>query len=99
MFRRTNVFLAALAILGGSYVLLILLMVAADVTYLGARLPATVVDVFSSQDVRDSLTLSLITCTLAAGRIETASHRPLEEPWPLPFGLLAHNLTYQFDQD
>ncbi|HWB04266.1 MAG TPA: ABC transporter permease [Verrucomicrobiales bacterium] len=67
MLRNTNAFLAALAVLGGSYVLLILLMVIADVAYLGDRLPATVKDVFSSRDVRDSLSLSLSTCTMAAG--------------------------------
>jgi molybdate transport system permease protein len=66
MLRNTNAFLAALWVLGGSYVVLIVLMVAADVAFLGERLPGKVVDVFGSQEVRDSLALSLTTCTMAA---------------------------------
>jgi len=67
MLRNSRAFLAALAILGGSYVLLIALMVAADVAFLGTRLPGTLAEAFSSRDFRDSLSLSLVTCTAAAG--------------------------------
>ena len=66
MFHNSRAFLAALAVLGGSYVLLIALMVAADVAYLGTRLPQAMAEAFSSRDIRDSLTLSLISCTAAA---------------------------------
>ena len=45
---------------------LIVLMVVADVAYLGERLPGTVVEVFSSEEVRHSMMLSLVTCTVAA---------------------------------
>ena len=67
MFHHSRSFLAALALLGGSYVLLIVLMVAADVAYLGPRLPAVLSDIFRSPDIRASLLLSLFSCTVAAG--------------------------------
>lgn len=66
MFRDSRAFLAALAVLGGGYVLLIAAMVAADVAFIGDRLPRTIADLLSSRDIRDSLTLSLISCTAAA---------------------------------
>lgn len=66
MVRDTRAFIAALAVLGGSYALLVALMVAANVAYLGTRLPETIGALFLSEDVRDSLTLSLFSCTLAA---------------------------------
>lgn len=66
MFHNSRPFLAALAVLGGSYVLLIVCMVAADVAYLGARLPEVMTQVFAEPEIRDSLVLSLVTCTVAA---------------------------------
>ena len=66
MFHNSRPFLAALAVLGGSYVLLIVCMVAADVAYLGARLPEVMTQVFAEPEIWDSLVLSLVTCTVAA---------------------------------
>jgi molybdate transport system permease protein len=66
MFRESRAFLWALAVLGGSYVLLIVCMVAADVVHLGSRLPEVMSGVFSTPEIRDSLVLSLITCTASA---------------------------------
>ena len=66
MLRNPTAFLAALWMLGGSYAVLILLMVVADIGYLGERLPQSVHEVFGSWEVRESLWLSLSTCTMAA---------------------------------
>ncbi len=66
MFHNSRPFLAALAVLGGSYVLLIVAMVAADVAYLGGRLPAVMTEVFGAPEIRDSLLLSLFSCSIAA---------------------------------
>ena len=67
MLHNSRPFLAALALLGGSYVLLIIFMVAADVAYLGSRLPGVMTEVLGTPEIRDSLLLSLFSCTLAAG--------------------------------
>ena len=48
MFRDTRAFFAALTLIGGSYVLLIALMVVADVAWLGTRLPQAMAEAFSS---------------------------------------------------
>ncbi len=66
MFHNSRPFLAALAVLGGSYVLLIVAMVVADVTHLGGRLPTVMTEVLGTPEIRDSVVLSLITCTVAA---------------------------------
>ena len=66
MLHNSRPFLAALAVLGGSYVLLIVCMVAADVAHLGSRLPEVMGAVFSTPEIRDSLLLSLFSCTVAA---------------------------------
>jgi molybdate transport system permease protein len=66
MLHNTRAFFAALAVLGGSYVLLIAAMVAADVAFLGPRFSETIAGIFSSRDIRDSLVLSLLSCTAAA---------------------------------
>ena len=66
MLHNSRPFLAALALLGGSYVLLIVAMVAADVAHLGGRLPEVMASVFSTPEIRESLVLSLFSCTLAA---------------------------------
>ena len=68
MRHHNKAFLAALAVIGGSYVLLIALMVAADVVFLQTKtgVPQAMGELFASRDVRDSLTLSLTTCTAAA---------------------------------
>ena len=66
MFHRSRPFLAALALLGGSYVLLIVCMVAADVAHLGSRLPTVMTEVLGTPEIRDSLLLSLFSCTVAA---------------------------------
>jgi len=66
MFHRSRPFLAALALLGGSYALLIVCMVAADVAHLGSRLPEVITQVLGTSEFRDSLLLSLFSCTVAA---------------------------------
>ena len=66
MFRESRGFLGALAVLGGSYVVLIVLMVAADVAHLGNRLPEVVRGVFATREIRESLVLSLVSCSAAA---------------------------------
>jgi len=66
MFRESRAFLWALAVLGGSYVLLIACMVAADVAHLGNRMPEVLAGVFHTPEIMDSLLLSLLTCTAAA---------------------------------
>ena len=62
--RTDQVFFTGLAILGGSYVVFILAMLAADVYFISYADPENIGRVLFSEDLRYSIKLSLISCTL-----------------------------------
>ena len=61
--RSDAPFFAALAVLGGAYVLLVAAMVLADLTYTS---PRHLLAALRSADIRDSIQLSLFSCCAAA---------------------------------
>jgi molybdate transport system permease protein len=60
---RDRLFVAALAAIGGSYVLLIVLLLAADAFYTS---PSHILAALRSRDIQFSIRLTLITCTISA---------------------------------
>src|ERR1700733_4191792 len=62
MNAANRVFLLCLALLGGTYVLLIVAMLLADLVFTS---PGDFVDALSSPEIRYSIRLSLISCTIS----------------------------------
>src|SRR5262245_43721334 len=60
---RDQLFLAALAVMGGSYVLLIALLLAADLLYTS---PGHIMAALQSPYIQFSIRLTLITCTISS---------------------------------
>src|SRR5947209_2746023 len=62
--RRDLPFVLCFAILGGVYVVLIVAMLAADVAFVALRSPGAVLAALASPEIRFSIRLSLLSCTI-----------------------------------